>query len=551
MAIKKHYYLLILYIFLNFGSIFSQDTVFIKSFNIPPVRNIDVLDSKLIIRYKNSYQLFQNGVFEDKIQLPTNVKAYSWVNNLSTNNSIYHTNFFPVEKKIQNKLKYKNLIPGEFSENLSVVTLKNLIYIVWKGKLLEYKINNHYECYFKDHSIRHIFRDTNKLIISTYSGIYSTDINLNVYKKHAAVNYSNGEFCRLPTGDFLCADDLFLLYRDSMFNCWNRNGRENFRKIVFFENKNIALFEHSISEVDLINKNTHIIKRSHNLSDEIIYNNTLYFSSEEGYLYTLKKGKVSKKLKLNVAIYSMVWHNGELLLSCDDGLHIFNKNYKEINFIPLFKALKSIPTQLGIFVTTYEGLFLINLKKNKVYNVIENVEFNRKALTFTSNYLYAGSIQGLYVINLMEFNTNFIDSLSGYPITPETTFIKKPIFIIGILLVLLLFITILIFYLRRSKQAIKKVRLRDTIEKEDLIFDLIYANPSIKSVEDLAIELDVSIPTLITKIKKLTGLSVLEFLKQCKKKIAIDLYENNVTIEEIAKRVGYSVRFVKTNFLKK
>jgi AraC-like DNA-binding protein len=151
----------------------------------------------------------------------------------------------------------------------------------------------------------------------------------------------------------------------------------------------------------------------------------------------------------------------------------------------------------------------------------------------------------------MEFNANFIDSLSGYPITPETTFIKQPLFLIALLLLLLILIIILIFYLKRSKKTIKKIRLNDTFENEDIIFELILSRPHIKSVEDLALELDVSIPTLITKIKKLTGMSALDYLKQCKRKIALELYKKNIPIEEIAKRVGYSTRYVKSNFLNK
>jgi AraC-like DNA-binding protein len=548
--LKKVYYLYFLILFFTINEALCQDTVFIKSFNIPSVRNIDLLGSKMIIRYKNSYQIYQDGKFDPIINLPKNIKAYTWVNNLSTNNTIFHTNFFPEEKKVTDKTKYKNLIPGDFSENLSVVTIKNLLYIVWKGKLLEYKINNHYQCFFKDQSIRHIFCDGDKTIISSYNGIYSVDKKINTLKKYSNISYSNGELCKIPSGDFLCFDGLMMYYNDSMIPYWSRHGQNNFRKIVHFENKDYALFEHSISQIDIINKKEQIIKNCHNLSDIVIHNNCIYFSSENGDLFTLKKGKVKQKLKLNVAIYNIVWHQGKLLLSCDDGLHIFNNKFKETTFIPLFKAVKTIPTEYGIFTSTYEGLYLINLKKNKVYNVIEEVEFNRKALTLYDNYLYAGSIQGLFVINLIEFNTNFIETLSSYEINQKDKSSTINYYFIGILILLLIIVFILLIYLRKSKKEIKKVAKRDVFENENAIYELIANKPSIKSVEDLALELDVSIPTLITKIKKLTGLSVLDYLKQCKKKIALDLYEKNISIEEIAKRVGYSTRFVKTNFLK-
>ncbi len=113
-------------------------------------------------------------------------------------------------------------------------------------------------------------------------------------------------------------------------------------------------------------------------------------------------------------------------------------------------------------------------------------------------------------------------------------------------------IGILIFVLLRRKYNKDKAHLPIRIEyTEEFFYALLDKNPHILSLNDLSEELNVSLPTLHAKIKNISQLSPLQFLIQIKKKIALDLYHQGESMENIAKRTGYSVRYVKSKLLKK
>ena len=78
---------------------------------------------------------------------------------------------------------------------------------------------------------------------------------------------------------------------------------------------------------------------------------------------------------------------------------------------------------------------------------------------------------------------------------------------------------------------------------------LIEQNPKIKSVSDLAEHLDTSVIQLNRKLKK-QNTTPLKVLQKVKKEICIEMFDRGVEISKISKRVGYSERYIKENFLK-
>jgi biotin operon repressor len=70
----------------------------------------------------------------------------------------------------------------------------------------------------------------------------------------------------------------------------------------------------------------------------------------------------------------------------------------------------------------------------------------------------------------------------------------------------------------------------------------------IVSVEDLANHLNISRVQLNRKLSK-ENTTALKVLKVCKNKIANELYNNGIPIEKISKKLGYSKRYIKENFL--
>lgn len=524
----------------------AQDTIFVKSHDLKNIRNIDVLDSKLLIRFTNSYLFYSNNKYFKEENLPNKTKSFTWTDNSAENSNIYHSDYFPKDKLFKKTYLLKRLIPGEISENISIGRIKNTLFICWKGKLLEYKIYNHYKHILKDCSIRHIYRDQNINIVSSYCGIFNYDENFiksNIFK---SPTYSNGELNYINNNYYLCSDDLYILKNNNFNFFWKRDGTEKFREMISFNGKTYALFEHSFSEINLEQKQEKLIKKIKNLSDIENQKSHLLLSSENGGLYVYKNNQIKKVFNCSTGIYDIEFFNNSIFLCCDDGIRILNKNYVENKFIALYKPINIINIDNALITSTYEGLYYIDLIKNKSYNLIPDVEFNKKALIRFDNYIYAGSVQGLYVVNIVELSTNFLESFESKTILTETNNILY-IIVICVLLFMVLFI---IAYFKRKKTTQALINQKGIFDNMDDIYEIIKTNPNIKSVEDLATYIGVSSPTLITKIKKQTGLNPLEYLKNCKKNIANELVNQGVSINEISIRVGYSVRYIKNHFLK-
>ena len=77
---------------------------------------------------------------------------------------------------------------------------------------------------------------------------------------------------------------------------------------------------------------------------------------------------------------------------------------------------------------------------------------------------------------------------------------------------------------------------------------VILALDSGHSVQDIADNYDTSITQLNRLLKKENTIA-LTLLKSVKKNIAIEMYEEGKSLDEISKRVGYSIRFVREKLL--
>jgi AraC-like DNA-binding protein len=536
-----------LFFMLISGSSIAQDTVFVKSHDLDYIRNIDALQSKLLIRYDNSYQFYEKGNFLKKTELSTKTEAYTWADNLSHTDKIFHSDYIPVNKLTKDLSRFSTMVPGDKTYNITYARINDAFYLCWKGKLLEYKIYENYKRILPQASIRHFFSNNSSVIISTYSGTYVYDKALRLIKKYNNPYYSNGEINVINSKFYQCSDDLYQITKDTMLLAWQRNGTDKFRKLINYKKKTYALFDGSFSEINLDSHYEKVIAKIKTLSDVELIKDSLYVSSEEAGMFVLKKNKLRAIPNLRFKIHEINLHNNLIYLSCADGLRILNLKYEVIQFIPFYKAIKSLVTDLGIFVSTYRGLYLVDIQKNKIFELVSGVEFNKKALETSDNYLLAGSIQGVYVIDLVELKTNYINNLNSFAINEDSH--SNTSFIFMIICALLVILSLYLYYSKQKTITLLATK-KQSFESEESLYKVIQNNPSIKSVEDLANHIGISSPTLITKVKEKTGLSPLQFMKKCKTTIALEMVAAGIPVDEIAVRLGYSVRFVKSNFLK-
>jgi len=160
--------------------------------------------------------------------------------------------------------------------------------------------------------------------------------------------------------------------------------------------------------------------------------------------------------------------------------------------------------------------------------------------------IFAGSIEGLYVLDKGMLLNNVLKSLQ------ETEFKDKRQLQFNTGVILLVIALIVIAYLvyqnlKKKKESLRLMRKGTTINPE-IIRQIVLENPKIISVEAIAEYFETSTVQLNRVLKKYdtSGLAVLKSIKQ---DIVKEMIEQDKSLEEISKRVGYSINYIKRNLL--
>jgi AraC-like DNA-binding protein len=126
----------------------------------------------------------------------------------------------------------------------------------------------------------------------------------------------------------------------------------------------------------------------------------------------------------------------------------------------------------------------------------------------------------------------------------------NPFYFVSIgLLFITFFFGLVLWKKYKIKKSIVEQRFIETQLSETYLKEIIMSKKNILSVSDLAEELKTSTVQLNRKLAR-SNISALNILKETKKEIALEMYKNGNSISSISKRVGYSERFIKENFLK-
>jgi hypothetical protein len=92
----------------------------------------------------------------------------------------------------------------------------------------------------------------------------------------------------------------------------------------------------------------------------------------------------------------------EALLSIREG-----KTERKVEGIEKAHTLRAV-SETEFVIATDRGLFLYNIPEDRLSTLVPQVEFNRRALHVEGNRLYAGSINGLYILDLANLD-NIVD----------------------------------------------------------------------------------------------------------------------------------------------
>ncbi len=306
---------------------------------------------------------------------------------------------------------------------------------------------------------------------------------------------------------------------------------------ILFSDRSISLvnFENASDQVlQSIDTGTEpiFIKKQYNEQDNSIqriilsHNNKIAFLNPESL-------QLYPWFELNAPIQSVISLNSSLmtnhiLASTDNGLYLIDLNgVKEKIDNNSYHSILEYDENL-VLLTNNFGMYLLNLSNNKINKIIDNIEFNKKALHNINNKIYAGSVNGLIVIS---------DILSLQN-KKETD--RKTIYIIAALLIVI--IIILVF--QSNSQSNIQTETRTDLRKKDVEL-YIASNLKAVSLNSICEHFNISTRKLYTlTAPQKPG----DLIKKTRENSVRDLMrKNNHTLSEIAAITGYSLAYLRNN----
>ena len=534
----------------------SQDTIFVKNFTFDePVANIDGSGEYILVRTtSNLYRLNENNEF-DKIRSmdPDHSGNYTWLGKRDRrgNYTTYNTDFIP-KNKLVGYYPVGGFLPGYHHANITLAVDGNNMFVNFRGNILLYTLNNFYAVKNRWESVRDVYIDDSIKITSTYSAIYQDKAyNSFGFDTLRGISYSNGEVNKIDGKYYLCADELYVLKNSEWVKSPIQSGlKPDFRKLSTNKSTNYFLSLKAFGRIDVEN---------HLINDTILFNpkgefydiewlnKRAYLSNKNGELFIYEEDHPIKKIKLKSAIYdiNITPDKKEAILSCRDGVYKMNLESLKISMLfSLHESFESIFVDGELLISTSHGLFIMFEREAK--EIIPRIEFNKYALSAHDDLIFAGSIEGLYVIDKDFLLNDILKSLKNTQYKDKRQF---EIRLWSILLIILLAIVVILFvrfYFKKTEK--EKLIIKKSNINPDLIRQMVIENPELISVESIADFFETSTVQL-NRILKKYNTSGLMLLKSIKQDIVKDLVKQGKPIEEIALRVGYSINYIKRNLL--
>ncbi len=530
-------------------SLQAQDTLFVTKYTLEEsVNNLDSDGRNLIVRTANHLYLLGNEGFKEIVNIDLSGGRYTWMKSSKSEAGFatFNTNFIAGEKQVS-KGSMGELLPGHHHPNITKGRKGNSLFINYRGSVLEYQVNGFYKIEHKGRSVRCVYNDDTIKITSTYSGVFAD-------KKHWTFSevpipggdYSNGEICKIRDKYYLCKDDIMVLENKS----WRKVNKSMiipaFRKLNEHDDQVFFLSARSVGIIDLESGRVvdTIFESPVNLHDFKWVNGRLMIAGEDGYLYFLDAGREPQKILVGSCVYDINVNGQTAILSCQNGVYQIDLPTRKITkLFDLTEAVQSLYVERELLVTTFNGLYVIHDKK--LYNLFPNVEFNKLALSQWDDVIFAGSIQGLYVINRGQLLYDILPGLTPYEIkttTPST-------YIYVLLASLAILFGILYFTIRKRQKKLKIEIIKKTKITPERIRQVMLDNEKIISVESVA-EYFATSTVQLNRILKKYNTSGLNVMKEVKGEIIRSMIERRASLDQISNRVGYSIPYVKRNYLK-
>lgn len=448
---------------------------------------------------------------------------------------------------------FRQLIPQASLANCTKATQGDRLFLAVGGALYEFAINNNYAHTYVDKSVRDIYLDDGLELVSTYGGIYIKDSSGS--RKAKGVDYSNGDYWHTEQGDFLLNDWVYERVTPDSFarlplaHFPELLGRT--RKGVRFRDSLVVQLTNSICYFNRQYGFTAIYE-GEEYTDLEVLGDSLIFSTSSGQVYS-GNGRSKRLLAdLNFRIIDIYLGSAGIFLSGDQGVYrVSHGNWNDVEQVcdkPLAVGVLEDYSK-NLWVATYSGMFVIPNGRKEVLSFLENIEFNRGALLYYDDGIYAGSVQGLYAIGFYSVSKDFLPkALNRISAERRKTFL--------ILLLALVASGIAVYFTLRlfKRQKISAVSLSEphksdqVLSAEAIIADI--KAHHIQTVEALA-EFYKTNPVQLNRIFKAFDTTPGKLLKKAKLEFASECLQQGIAIEEISAKTGYSAAFIKSELRQK
>jgi len=438
----------------------------------------------------------------------------------------------------------KELIPQHSLSNPTLARSENRLFVSTGGNLYEYFINNAYKRIFGGYSIRNIYFNDAFSVTSTYKGIFFNDSI-----RAESPGYSSGNFQKIGNRYFLCSDPLFEMTEFGKFtklNITDINVSGHFRKLVEWNNRIISQNTRSINIWD---QHTGLIPihQGEEYFDIEVVDNKLLICTGKGEV--IESSEDSFKILCNVRsrVRDLYVYGDVLYIAGDKGLFTLEKlepkSLKKLNHLPNLVGVV-MDLNNNLWISSENGLYVQPADKQFPISFIPSVEFNRAALTIHNDLVYAGSVEGLFIIDIFNVAKNILpQAVNTVTVEPKDWLLYSVI----LLIILAGTVLWLLKYRRNKKKLVIASTSRKnkdkTISIEQMEQDII--NQRIMTVESLA-EFYGTNSVQLNRILKSFNTTPGKILRQAKLKHAKELMKMNTPIHEISQKVGYSAVFLRS-----
>lgn len=529
--------------FLVQARLFANDTIFITKHHFDePVNNVFLAKGKVYAKVgSHIYRKDKN----DWEMMSGEYKKYF----VFYDKDFFEHDYIPKEHLYEDISFMKDLIPQRALTNATIARDGNAMFVSTGGSLFEYQINTTYSVLFSDRSIRHIHKEPGLTVYSTYGGIFLQRWDSTITKAKG-LGHSNGNFLHSPLGDIIASDFLFgLSPADSFVHLPIAFGVQQgkVRKAIMKKDTLMIMLTNSICAYHATT-GLQTLVLNEEYTDLEVLNDSILFTTADGRLFSMWNGKTRLLCDVGEKVRDIFPIAEGLYLAAFDGVHLYSFDEHRITRTINVKRTSGVvrDNEQNIWVATDGGLFVIPQNEAIIIPFIKNVEFNRGALSYYNDTVYAGSINGLYVIDAWS-----VSKLNIPAAINKVNVQNRQLTIAGIIALIIISLTtwFLINYIRRRRkiQVPADTRPKKTIGKAEIEQDIITYN--IQTVEGLADHLHTNTVQL-NRMFKSFNTTPGKFLKTVKMNLARQMLRDGKPMQEVVAATGYSAQLIKTELRK-